>query len=329
MDSMSPTGDCGVLFDLGWDERWAAELSRLRGSAELVPARVTAVHRGRVHLVGEELDEPAPAAGSLDGAPAVGDWVAFDGRRVVEILPRRTELARENAILAANVDLGMVVVSFHENLNVRRLERFVALINAAGVEAVVVLSKEDLSADPAAESDRVRNEIGAEVIVVSAQSGWGIDAIRARLRPRTTTVLMGMSGVGKSTLLNTLLGEARQRTLPVRARDGSGRHATVHRELFALAGGALVIDSPGVRLPALASALGVAETFADVELLGRGCRFADCRHGNEPGCAVRGVVSDERLGSMRKLESEGREAAKLASRRRSGGSRGKDGGRRR
>ncbi len=307
-----------MLVELGWDEAWADALSRIPGSTALAPARVTAVHRGRVRVVGEGLDELVPVAGALESAPAVGDWVSFDGQRVSEILPRRSELARADSVLAANVDLGMVVVSFRENMNLRRLERFVALIKAGGIESVVVLTKEDLSTDPDGESDRVRNEIGAEVLVVSAQTGSGMNAVRARLRPRSTTVLMGMSGVGKSTLLNELLGEARQRTLPVRARDGAGRHATVHRELFALSSGALVIDSPGVRLPALATAAGVRETFSDVEQLARECRFADCRHGNEPGCAVRGVVSDERLGSMRKLEREGRDAAGRRPRQRDG-----------
>lgn len=318
-----------MLTELGWDDAWAGALGRLAGPSRVGPARVTAVHRGLVRVVGEDRDDLVPVAGSIGAPPVVGDWVAVGGERVEAILPRRTELAREGAVLAANVDLGVIVVSFAEELNLRRLERFIALIASAGIESLVVLSKEDLSGNPGGEAERVRGEIGAEVLVVSARAGSGMDALRKRLRPRSTSVLMGISGVGKSTLLNELLGEARQRTLPVRERDGSGRHATVHRELFALAGGALVIDSPGIRLPALAGPGGVGAAFADIEQLARGCRFADCRHATEPGCAVRGVVSDERLRSMRNLEREGSDAAERQDRSRSvTGSAGRRPGRR-
>ena len=298
-----------MLIELGWDEAWAEALAGLPEPTEATPARVTAVHRGRVHVVGADVDLLVPFAATLPMALAVGDWVLYDGHRVSGILPRRTTLAREESVLAANVDLGVVVASCHEQLNVRRLERFIALITAGGIDPLVVLTKGDLSPDPAAESERAREQIGADVLVISAKAGWGVEEFSARLAPRQTAVLMGMSGVGKSTLLNTLLGEARQRTLPVRERDGTGRQATVHRELFTLSSGALIIDTPGVRRPGLATAGGVEETFADVELLARSCKFSDCRHQNEPGCAVRGKVSEERLASMRKLEREGSDAA--------------------
>ena len=298
-----------MLSELGWDEAWAETLARLPGSGGAVPARVTAVHRGRVHLVGEGLDESVPFAATLPFQPAVGDWVTYDGRKASDILPRRTELARAESVLAANVDLGVVVASCHEDLNARRLERFVAMISGGGIEPLVVLSKGDLVEDPASEAAAARERTGVEALVISAKAGWGVEEVRERLLPTRTAVLMGMSGVGKSTLLNALLGEERQRTLPVRERDGTGRHATVHRELFRLGNGALIIDTPGVRRPGLANDAGVEDTFADIEELARGCRFADCRHVDEPGCAVRGVVSDERLESMRKLKLEGREAA--------------------
>ena len=298
-----------MLSELGWDEAWAEALARLPGAAGAVPARVTAVHRGRVHLVGEGLDETVPFAATLPFQPAVGDWVTYDGRKASDILPRRTELARAESVLAANVDLGVVVASCHEDLNARRLERFVAMIAGGGIEPLVILSKGDLVDDPASEAADARERTGVDALAVSAKAGWGVEEVRERLLPTRTAVLMGMSGVGKSTLLNALLGEERQRTLPVRERDGTGRHATVHRELFTLSNGALVIDTPGVRRPGLASDAGVDDTFADIEELARGCRFADCRHMDEPGCAVRGVVSAERLESMRKLQLEGREAA--------------------
>lgn len=298
-----------VLSDLGWDTAWADTLKTLPGSAELAAARVTAVHRGRVHVIGEDLDLLVPVAGTLGLQPAVGDWGAYDGQRVAEVLPRRTVLAREDAVLAANVELGVIVASCHEEVNLPRLERFLALVTVGGIEPLVILTKGDLNDAHDAEAERVRERLGVETIVVSVRDGWGIDAIRERLQPRRTAVLMGMSGVGKSTLLNELLGEDRQRTLPVRERDGAGRHATVHRELFSLPNGALLIDTPGMRRPPLANAEGVAETFADIEELARSCRFSDCRHENEPGCAVRGVVSPERLESMRKLGREGTGAA--------------------
>jgi ribosome biogenesis GTPase len=300
--------DRDALLDLGWDPEWADAFDGLSGSAGPVPARVTAVHRGRVHVRGEGVDESVPVAGTLWSQPAVGDWVAFDGERVSAILPRRTELAREETILAANVDLGMVVVSLHEEVDLRRMERFVALVTAGGIEPVMVLTKGDLSADAEAERTRVAEQLGIDAIALSALAGWGIEEVGERLVPRRTAAFIGMSGVGKSTLLNALLGEDRQRTLEVRAGDSAGRHATVHRELFALPHGALVIDTPGMRRPAPPGSEGVAEGFADIELLARSCRFADCRHEGEPGCAVRGAVSEERLASFRELEGEGRDA---------------------
>ena len=238
-----------MLSELGWDEGWATALGDVPRAGELVPARVTAVHRGRVQVVGEEVDALAPAGGSLEGTPVVGDWVGFDGTRIRVILPRRTALAREGSALAANVDLGLVFASSGEDPNLRRLERFVAMVTEGGIEPLVIMTKSDLSDDAVGASDLIREQLGVELIVISSRDGRGIEAIRERLRPRSTAALLGPSGVGKSTMLNTLLGDERQRTLPVRDHDGAGRHATVHRELFAMPNGALIIDAPGVRRP--------------------------------------------------------------------------------
>ena len=302
-----------LLHDLGWDDDRAAELAE-----GLVAARVSAVHRDRVHVLGEELAESLPVAGAVGTQPVVGDWVGVRDGAIRTVLPRRTELAREEGTLVANVDLALILTSLNRDLNLRRIERFVALAREGGVTPLVLLTKGDLSQDPAGEAARVSERRGSEVVVLSAQDGWGVPAVRAALAPRRTAVLVGMSGVGKSTLVNLLLGEERQRTLEVREHDDRGRHATTHRELFVLDNGALLIDTPGVRRPGMASAEGIEEAFADIAELARSCRFADCRHEDEPGCAVRGVVGEDRLASWRKLEREGWDAATRKTRGREG-----------
>ena len=292
------------MLHLGWDDEWAALLPD-----GLTPARISAVHRGRVRVLGDDgLDELVPVAGAVDDQPVVGDFVGLGGGAVRTILPRRTALEREGGTLVANVDKAAVATSMNRDLNLNRIERFVALATAGGIEPLVLLTKGDLSSDPVADGERVRERTGGNVIVLSARDGWGITALRAALEPRRTVVLMGMSGVGKSTLVNLLLGEERQKTLTVRDHDDRGRHATTHRELFVLEDGALLIDTPGVRRPGLATDEGVDEAFDDIAELARGCRFSDCRHEEEPGCAVRDAVDPDRLASWRKLEREGMDA---------------------
>ncbi len=312
-----------TLTTLGWDGAWADALADQQDPA-LAPARVMAVHRGRVSVRGEDGDALVPVAGRVTGSPpVVGDWVGVRAGAVRAVLPRRTVLAREGGDLVANADLCVVVTSLNHDLNLRRVERFAALARAGGLGVLVACSKGDLSADPVGDAQRVSEHVGgADVLVLSAHDGWGVAALRAVLSPGRTAVLVGMSGVGKSTLVNLLLGEERQRTLDVRAGDDRGRHATTHRELFVLDDGAMLIDTPGLRLPRLTGTDGLDEAFADVEALAAGCRFNDCRHEGEPGCAVQaaidaGDLDAGRVTHMRKLEREGMSAQERRARQRS------------
>jgi ribosome biogenesis GTPase len=303
------------LLALGWTEGLSHHLS-----PTLEPARVVAVHRGLVAIRGAHPDTRlVPVAGALlrtGSPPVVGDWVGVEPSGAVrEVLPRDGVLRRTDdaqvEVLAAHVDLGLVVTSANRELNLRRVERFLALVREGGVPACILLTKGDLLEDPAEQAAWVRAATGAPVIVVSALTGMGVEDLAARLPGRATSALLGSSGVGKSTLVNALLGEERQATLEIRAADDRGRHATTHRELFALPSGALLIDTPGLRLPQLASADGLDETFGDVGDLAADCRFADCAHDREPGCAVQAAISagdlqPERLRALRTLERETR-----------------------
>jgi ribosome biogenesis GTPase / thiamine phosphate phosphatase len=322
------------LYALGWNERLDAAFAAL-ARPDLIPARVAAVHRGRLDLA----TGGAPLAGALSGRqihaavtaadlPAVGDWVAADPAAGVvhALLPRQGGIARaagdgraEPQVLAANVDLAIVVGSLNLDFNLRRLERFLTLAADAEAEPLVVLSKADLCADPAAHVLDVRVALGGSVpvLAISVVDGTGIGTLEAWLEPGRTAVLLGSSGVGKTTLLNHLTGESRA-TLPVRAGDDRGRHATTHRELVPLAGGALVIDTPGLRQPRVwEQAGGLSSVFGDIEQLARRCRFRDCTHRGEPGCAVTAAVADGRLAADRLagMEKLAREEAWIASRR--------------
>jgi ribosome biogenesis GTPase len=284
--------------------------------------------RARVLLDGIECD--AFVSGALEFTaetaahlPATGDYVlvrAIDQSTVLieEVLPRRTKISRRAAgtrhgeqVLAANVDLAFLVCGLDGDYNVRRLERYLAIAREGGVEPVIVLNKADACSQTEARVAECRAiAAGAPVLPVSARTGEGCHALWSLLSGGLTAVLLGSSGAGKSTLLNRLAGSALHATGAVRQDDSRGRHTTTHRELIPLPGGSAIIDSPGLReIQLWASPASVGAVFDDIAALAAGCRFNDCTHAGEPGCAVRGNVPPERLDSFHKL---GREAARLA-----------------
>jgi ribosome biogenesis GTPase len=254
---------------------------------------VIAVHRGHLVVAGAQGEALAVVAGRARERATIGDWVVVDARGAVSArLPRHGVLARAGQDLAANVDVAFVVTSANRDLNPRRLERFVAVAAAGGGDTVLVLNKADLVTDLEADAGRrSRAAPGVPTIVASAHRGDGVDAIAATWRGRTGVLLV--LGRGKSTLINALLGGDYQATAEIRAFDDRGRHTTSHRAARASpAAPSCLIDTPGLRLPRMsADPVGVAAAFADVEALAAGCRFSDCRHETEPGCAVRAAIA--------------------------------------
>jgi ribosome biogenesis GTPase len=243
-----------------------------------------------------------------------------DRAAVIErVLARRTVFTRGAAgrqvraqAVAANVDLVFAVCGLDADFNVRRIERYLARIAASGAAAAVILTKADLCDDVAARVAEVEGHAaGAPVLVTSALRAEGIDALRARIADGMTVALVGSSGAGKSTLVNALAGEARMATGAVRARDGRGRHVTTRRQLILLPGGGLLVDTPGMRELQLAGDDGLDAVFADVAALAERCRYRDCQHDAEPGCAVKAAVASgeldaDRLEHLRKLAREAR-----------------------
>ena len=292
-----------------------AELAQL-GEPDLTGARVVAQHRGGWVIVsGSEAPRLAPARGRLrdaeTGPPVTGDWVAVDAAgAIAAVLERRGAIVRRAAglasrpqVLAANVDLALVVEPLPEPHD-RRAERLAALASAGGVPAALVLSKADLADDAHERAARLARRLGLvdAVAVSTLAAGGGVGVLRPLLVPGTTAVLLGPSGAGKSSLVNALLGDDRQATAAIRATDGRGRHTTVARELIGLPDGSLLIDTPGVREAGMWD--GPGDAFADIDQLAALCRFGDCAHEGEPGCAVVGEVHPDRLAAWRKLQRE-------------------------
>ena len=309
------------MQEYGWSPEWEAAL--LASGAPGVPGRVVAQHRDGYRVVTVAGEITAHPSGRMrheavaEDLPAVGDWVLVEDTRIVAVLPRRSAFERRAAgtgirgqVVAANIDQVWVVSAAGQGNNPRRLERYVALAWESGAIPLVVLTKSDTVSAPDAEITLARGVApGVDVVIVSATRGDGLDALRERLRPGETIVLLGPSGVGKSTLVNTLAGREILVTAEV-GEDGRGRHTTTHRELVPLANGALLLDTPGMReLGLWAGDAGLDLAFADIASLAEGCRYRDCRHLTEPGCAVReaaerGELDPERLESWHKLQRE-------------------------
>ncbi|MFH8730807.1 ribosome small subunit-dependent GTPase A [Streptomyces sp. NPDC017964] len=330
LPSSSPSKSALAVY--GWDGGWEAEFARFAEQG-LLPGRVVRVDRGLCDVVTAEGVVRADTEFVVPRDPmkvvCTGDWVAVDPeerdpRYVRSLLPRRTSFVRstsskrsEGQILAANVDHAVIAVSLAAELDLGRIERFLALAWESGAQPVVVLTKADLVPDAATVAHLVSDvetaAPGVDVLAVSAEEGHGIDVLGALLDG--TSVLLGQSGAGKSTLANVLLGADVMHVHAVRDVDGKGRHTTTTRNLLVLPTGGVLIDTPGLRGVGLFDAeAGVGQVFSEIEALAEGCRFHDCAHDAEPGCAVLAALDDgtlppRRLDSYRKLLRENQRLA--------------------
>lgn len=327
------------IRELGWNAHFAHHFKAYEGQG-LSPARVVRAGGGFYSLLNADGEQSATLSGQLrhnsppDALPAVGDWVLIDspateGIRIHAVLPRQTALKRAAAgnrkgqaekpgtpqVLATNVDMAILVSGLDGDYNPRRIERYLTLVHESGASPIIVLNKADLC--PAKETVRAEVEAiacGTPVLLTSARRGEGLGQLTPHLGPGRTLVLLGSSGAGKSTLLNQLACAVHQRTSQISAAVGKGIHTTTHRELFPLPGGALVIDTPGLRELHLwgESEEGLASTFPEIAAFAAKCRFSDCLHENEPGCGIREALEEGSLDAAR-LENYLKQRAELVS----------------
>lgn len=317
------------LQSLGWNDHFDSAFAPLREPA-LRPGRVAREDRERYTVLEPDGARPAVLAGRMRheaqrrlDLPAVGDWVVVRGEAtgtatIVAVLPRTSAFVRkvagettEEQVVAANVDTVFLVNGLDGDFNPRRIERYLAAAWESGAQPVVILNKADLADDLEARIAEVEAVAPAvEVVPLSARDGQGVDALARWLAPGRTVALIGSSGVGKSTLANALLGESRLATGEVREDDSRGRHTTTHRELVVLPGGALLLDTPGMReLQLWADDESLDGAFPEIAALAESCRFRDCAHAGEPGCTVRAALADgsldeARFASWTKLQRE-------------------------
>lgn len=317
------------LTTLGWDEGWARAFEALDAPG-LVPGRVSLEHNHVFRVMTGEGERLAESAGRLkheaEGRlelPVVGDWVAVrldpaGGRsQIRHLLPRRTRFSRKVAgrttaeqVVAANIDTVLVVFTVDDGVNLRGIERYLVVARRSGAAPVVVLNKADLTADLEARQAEVRAiTSGVPVVAVSARTGFGMEALEPYLATGRTLALIGPSGAGKSSIVNRIVGRELLPTGEVREWDSRGRHTSVHRQLVVRQAGGLIIDTPGMRELQLWETEGVDDAFDDIADLAASCRFRDCQHDREPGCAVKaavdlGAIDSARYQSYLKLQKE-------------------------